>query len=758
MDAPGPGLQGRLRRSAARLPLTGARFAGWSWWRARRLVRWGRRLARHVVGRSRRRAWRRERSRDRENSELPRVQLSTPDSSDPLRSLPLGARNVLSRAGKRGGVWYPIWASDRLTYFGEFPLAMEVLDRLAARRPRDPVVRLSLITTQRRLSGTPRHGDMEALLRCDLRQVNPKYVVTAVFGFAAPPILESLGEIFRRPAMVRRSPDIHQAQELVELALACAHAHEPDDIARLALSSTTASAMVRRWVALHNRRDVAIRIYDLATFRAPLATVHDSRLLGKVCSDVAQSFLTLGDLSRARSAALDALAFGDDDRLRALIDYTTQALEVSVVGWSFPPRPSGRLRPLTPGHPIAYLLQNSRPYTSVGYAIRSQGILRALTARKWRMVGVTRPGYPHIRPEGRLRGRAAITEVDLVDGVPYRRLGTPMNSATERERVEHFAQMITAAHAEYPWQLIHAASPARNGIAAVHAARQLGIPSIYEVRGLLPLTRASRDPGFEATDEYEYALRLEVEACRGADRVFAITEAVKNILCSRGVDPSHVDILPNGVNTDAIRPRSVNTDLKSALGLDGKTVIGYVGTMLAYEGLDLALRALRTLRDSGLPATLLLVGDGPALPGLRSLTHELHLDDSVVFTGRVPHDEVDDYYSLVDIAPFPRLPLSVTEAVSPLKPFEAMAAGKAVVVSDVAALAEMVTHGETGMLFKKGDADSLAAVFQLLVQDASLRNELAERSREWVVAHRDWNVLIESVDATYRALGALPPS
>src|SRR5690606_24655548 len=104
---------------------------------------------------------------------------------------------------------------------------------------------------------------------------------------------------------------------------------------------------------------------------------------------------------------------------------------------------------------------------------------------------------------------------------------------------------------------------------------------------------------------------------------------------------------------------------------------------------------------------VLLVGDGAELERFSARVKDEGLESVITFTGRVPHEDVERYYSLIDITPFPRLPLPVCEMVSPLKPFEAMAMGKAVLASGVAALAEIVAPGVTGFLHSKGDAESL---------------------------------------------------
>ena len=182
-------------------------------------------------------------------------------------------------------------------------------------------------------------------------------------------------------------------------------------------------------------------------------------------------------------------------------------------------------------------------------------------------------------------------------------------------------------------------------------------------------------------------------------------------------------------------------------------VIGYIGSLVSYEGLDLLINSLPLVQQSTeVKFKLLIVGDGAYMEKLQDLTNNLGLTDLVLFTGRVPHEEVERYYSIVDIAPFPRLPQPVTEMVSPLKPFEAMAMEKAVIASDVHALAEIVQHEETGLLFEKGNATSLSDTLTRLINDSKLRSKYGKAARIWVEQKRDWNSISLTLDNVYTKL------
>jgi glycosyltransferase involved in cell wall biosynthesis len=236
--------------------------------------------------------------------------------------------------------------------------------------------------------------------------------------------------------------------------------------------------------------------------------------------------------------------------------------------------------------------------------------------------------------------------------------------------------------------------------------------------------------------------------------VLTITDALRSEMVGRGVPGHKISVLPNGVDTLRFMPRDRDRELAAELGVGDSVVIGYVGSVLDYEGIDLLLEAVARLRARREDFHLLVVGDGAAYDECVSKRNRLGLQDVSTFTGRVPHDEVERYYSLVDVAPFPRKPLPVCEAVSPLKPFEAMAMGKVPVVSSVAALTEIVEHDENGLVFTKGDVGSLVEVLDRLVGDVELRARLGIAARDWVVRERDWSVLVKYLENVYATIAA----
>ena len=421
-------------------------------------------------------------------------------------------------------------------------------------------------------------------------------------------------------------------------------------------------------------------------------------------------------------------------------------------GFPLPERNSEAFEPIW--NRTFYLLHNSLPFASGGYATRSHGLAMSLRNHDWDVNAVTRLGFPC--DVEKLKAKQA-PEVSEIDGITYRRLPTEKYGYPVTPADQYLARYLEATSrlaAELRPAIIHGASNYVNGIVATAVAQRYGIKSVYEVRGLWEVTRGSRQPEWHESEVYLQIANMERDACLRADKVITITGALRDEMVRRGVPEEKISIIPNGVDSERFKPIPRDDQLAGELGIrESETVIGFVGSMVQYEGLDYLLEAVRRLCESGVDnIRLLMVGDGAEFENLVELVDEYELGDKVIFTGRVPHEQVERMYSLIHIAPFPRKGQLVCEMVSPLKPFEAMAMEKAVISSDVAALAEIVDDENTGLLHGKDDVDDLAACLKRLIDSPELRKTLGKNAREWVVRERDWRILGERVGDIYASL------
>ena len=224
-------------------------------------------------------------------------------------------------------------------------------------------------------------------------------------------------------------------------------------------------------------------------------------------------------------------------------------------------------------------------------------------------------------------------------------------------------------------------------------------------------------------------------------------------LVDRGVPADKITVVPNGVDVDRFSPVARDSGLAARLAIgQGQVVLGYVSNLTGYEGVRFLIQAIADLLQRGHDVKGLIVGDGAERERLIEHAVSLGIADRVVFTGRVPHEEVHRYYGLVDIFVVPRTSDRVCQLVTPLKPFEAMAAARAVVVSRVAALEEIVQEGITGLTFTADDAADLANVAESLVQDAEQRHTLGQAARRWVCQHRTWHQVGERYRQLYESM------
>lgn len=404
----------------------------------------------------------------------------------------------------------------------------------------------------------------------------------------------------------------------------------------------------------------------------------------------------------------------------------------------------------SPGR-VLYYANQALPHHSSGYSIRTHELARALRDKGWGVSVVARLGYPNDRYD--FTGVRTVDSAANIEGVDYR--FTP-----EGRRGRNIADYQTASvdallgHCdELRPSILHAASNYTGGLAGTEVARRIGIPSIYEVRGLWHMTRASTQPEYLDSDHYRMLERLEVQAAMHADHVFTITEAVGEVLINGGVAADKISVLPNAVDATKFVARARDPALEHRWRLRGATTIGYIGSFKDFEGLDYLLQAIALLRHRvGDSFRLLLVGDGESEIDLRALSKRLDLLSIVRFTGRVEHRTIPDYYALCDIIAFPRKGIRVCQVVSPIKPFEAMAAQKAVVVSNVRALTEIVRHEQTGLVHDADDVRSLAKQLERYLREPLLRTKLAQGGRDWVVKHRTWSLVSDRVDRVYRQL------
>jgi glycosyltransferase involved in cell wall biosynthesis len=261
-------------------------------------------------------------------------------------------------------------------------------------------------------------------------------------------------------------------------------------------------------------------------------------------------------------------------------------------------------------------------------------------------------------------------------------------------------------------------------VAGLQVAKQRSIPLVLEVNAPL----AYEEQRYRAGLTWPPLARWVERLCwRTANLVIAVSGALRDRLVNARVTSERIHVLPNAVDTDLFRADVDGRAVRDRFQLANRFVVGFVGSFKAWHGIDLLLEAFQDLHRSDPLTHLLLVGDGPLREALEAQVRNMGLEDSVTFAGGVPHREIPQYLATVDaaIAPYPALE---DFYYSPLKLFEYMAAGRAVVSSRIGQVAEIITDGVTGLLFEPGDRVGLVECIQRLRKKPELQAELGRNA------------------------------
>ncbi|MGP5009141.1 glycosyltransferase [Brachybacterium tyrofermentans] len=410
---------------------------------------------------------------------------------------------------------------------------------------------------------------------------------------------------------------------------------------------------------------------------------------------------------------------------------------------------------------VLHLITNSLPHTQSGYSLRTHRILCALADRGVRSIALTRTGYPV------MVGKVFADDVDLVDGIEYRRALPASLGATPQLRLEQEVQAALDTVHEIRPHVLHATTDYRNALVAQAVSEATGIPWVLEVRGLMEQTwiAARHTEQARAAAESSEKVRLvrsrEGELAASASAVVTLSATMAEQLIERGVDPDRITLVPNGVDETLLSGHLSVNEARRHVGLDlpdGAFAVGAVSALVDYEGFETVLNAAgRLLHDPGTDPELrerlhvVLVGDGVAAPGLAELARELGIQDRVLLPGRVPAAEARFWVQSLDVVTVTRLDREVSRSVTPQKPIEALALGRPVILSDLPALQETVT-GRDGTLhatlIKAGSAEQLAEEIAGLAADGELRVRHSVEGQR-MAQERTWSALVRRYEQVY---------
>jgi PEP-CTERM/exosortase A-associated glycosyltransferase len=397
---------------------------------------------------------------------------------------------------------------------------------------------------------------------------------------------------------------------------------------------------------------------------------------------------------------------------------------------------------------ILHILDHSLPAHS-GYTFRTRAILKAQQALGWQVAGVTGVRQPS---KGTLHGQPH----DVVDGIDFYR--TPAISEwpspiREWREIAALAARIEDVCDTMRPDILHAHSPVLDALAAARVARIRGLPLVYEIRAFWEDAAVGNGTGREGSVKYRLIRAIERRAVDAADAVVVICDGLRDDLIARGVAAEKITVSPNGVDLSVFgAPPEADRALRGTLGLDGAEVIGFIGSFYDYEGLDDLIAAMPALVAARPNARLLLVGGGPCEAALRAQALASSAAAQIHFAGRVPHDEVERYYALIDVLAYPRKKMRLTDLVTPLKPLEAMAQRRIVAASDIGGHRELIADGFTGTLFKPSDPADIAATLADLLARRGDWEAMRAAGRAFVERERDWSTNILRYDPVYQRL------
>jgi len=236
-----------------------------------------------------------------------------------------------------------------------------------------------------------------------------------------------------------------------------------------------------------------------------------------------------------------------------------------------------------------------------------------------------------------------------------------------------------------------------------------------------------------------------------ADKIITINESLKNRMVSNGVDADKIDILYNGVDTNLFSPSSTIRDsLRNKHNIKNEDIVlGYIGTLSNYEGIDYILECMKSLLDESYQIKFLIIGDGPYKTEIMNLVKKYKMEADVIYLDKMIHSNVVDYYNIIDIAVYPKKKCDLCNSTSGSKVLEAMSMKKPVIVSNLDSFNEIIKDGENGVLCEPENINQLTEKIKFLIQNEELRNNLGNKAREYVEKNRQWNMLTDKMKMIY---------
>jgi glycosyltransferase involved in cell wall biosynthesis len=276
------------------------------------------------------------------------------------------------------------------------------------------------------------------------------------------------------------------------------------------------------------------------------------------------------------------------------------------------------------------------------------------------------------------------------------------------------------------------------GTAGAELARRLDVPRVVEVNAPLAEEHSRRWIRERGTSA-ELAREAERWTLLSADAIVTVSDPLREHVVALGASPERVHVLPNGVDTQRFSVGPPEASLRRRWGLGNGPVLGFVGSIRSWHGTENLPALLENLAARHPAVQLVVAGDGPLRTDLEREFGRRGLAGRVVFTGWIPHEDVPALIRQFDVALAPYSEQEHLWYASPLKLFEYMACGKPVVAPALGQIEQVLRDGETGLLYRHGDADGLVAACDRLLADAALRERLGRAAAADLDGRYTWD-------------------
>ena len=390
---------------------------------------------------------------------------------------------------------------------------------------------------------------------------------------------------------------------------------------------------------------------------------------------------------------------------------------------------------------VLFACHSSGKFHPNGYAIRTNEIAGALSNLNVSVTAITRPGYPWDLPG--FEHEKIILKSEF-RGLYFEHLHDPLNmiNRSYRQYIMAYAKHLEGMARSVNASVIHAHSNYLNGLAAQQACVRNGWRSIYEIRGLWHLTRASKESGYLNSEHFQFCEHMEVSAALTCDRVVTLNKSMRNWLVDKGVPSQKITIIPNGTEK---RKTPIISKEKP-----GELVIGYAGALTEYEGVDNTIKAIALLYKKDLRVKFLIAGHGDQQETLKTLSKKLGISSELSFLGHLSGKNLERFYDSVDIVVLARKNLPVSRLVPPLKLMEAFAHGKAVIVTNLPPLTEILHQENCGIVVDSGSPRSLSEAIAFLINSPNERIKMSQKALKVANDRFLWSNLVQKYVDVYQ--------